>query len=65
VRRWLTYLTLFLASAILIGDMTGIVYGFLGGELTIRFALEVLVIGLIAGSLSAYYITDPKDDESE
>ena len=31
VRRWLTYLTLFLASCVLIGDLVSLVYNLLGG----------------------------------
>ena len=39
VRRWLTYLTLFSAACVLIGDVTTLVYSLLGGELTTRFVL--------------------------
>ena len=34
VRRWLTYLTLFLAAIALVADVISLVYYFLGGELT-------------------------------
>src|SRR3546814_13476334 len=37
VRRWLTYLTLFLAAVALICDVTTLVYNLLGGELSVRF----------------------------
>lgn len=36
VRRWLTYLTLFLAAIALVADVISLVYYFLGGELTDR-----------------------------
>src|SRR5947209_2658778 len=34
VRRWLTYVTLFVAAGVLIGDFIALVYNILGGELT-------------------------------
>lgn len=65
VRRWLTYLTLFVAAAVLIGDMTTLVYNLLGGELSVRFLLKVLVAALIAGSVFGYYLRDLRREESE
>ena len=58
VRRWLTYLTLFLASGVLIGDLISVIYNLLGGEITSRFLLKVLVVGFIAGTVFWYYVTD-------
>ncbi|MDZ4348222.1 MAG: DUF5671 domain-containing protein [Xanthomonadaceae bacterium] len=65
VRRWLTYLTLFIAAVVLIGDMTTLVYNLLGGELTVRFLLKVLVAGLIAGAIFGYYLIDLRREEKE
>jgi hypothetical protein len=65
VRRWLTYLTLFIAAAVLIGDMTTLVYNLLGGELSTRFLLKVLVAALIAGSVFGYYLYDLRREEGE
>ncbi len=65
VRRWLTYLTLFVAAAVLIGDMITLVYNLLGGELTIRFVLKVLVAAIIAGTIFGYYLTDLRREEKE
>jgi hypothetical protein len=65
VRRWLTYLTLFLAATVLVGDMITLVYKMLGGELAIRFLLKVLVAGLIAGSIFSYYLWDIRREERE
>ncbi|RPE79967.1 DUF5671 domain-containing protein [Vulcaniibacterium tengchongense] len=65
VRRWLTYLTLFLAAGVLIGDMITLVYNLLGGELTLRFALKVLVAGAIAGTVFGYYLADLRREEKE
>lgn len=65
VRRWLTYLTLFLAAGVLIGDMIALVYTALGGELSTRFVLKVGVIGAIAGAVFAFYLLDLRRDEAE
>ena len=65
VRRWLTYLTLFLAATVLIGDMITLVYNVLGGELGIRFVLKVLVVAVIAGTIFGYYLWDMRREERE
>jgi len=65
VRRWLTYLTLFVAAAVLIGDMTALVYNLLGGEVTLRFVFKVLVVALIAGTVFGYYLIDLRHEERE
>jgi hypothetical protein len=63
VRRWLTYLTLFVAATILIGDMTALVYNLLGGETTLRFLLKVVVVAVIAGGIFYYYMHDLRREE--
>jgi hypothetical protein len=65
VRRWLTYLTLFVSAGFLIGDVIALVYNALGGELTVRFGLKVAVIGVIAGSAFGYYLSDLRSEERE
>lgn len=65
VRRWLTYLTLFVAACVLIGDFTSLVYSLLGGELTVRFVLKVTTVGVIAGTVFWYYLADLRVDEKE
>jgi hypothetical protein len=64
-RRWLTYLTLFVASASLLGDMTTLIFNLLGGDLTVRFLLKVLVVAAIAGSAFAFYLLDLRKEEKE
>lgn len=63
VRRWLTYLTLFVAAAVLICDMTVLVYNLLGGELSVRFLLKVGVVAAIAGTVFGYYLWDLRREE--
>ena len=65
VRRWLTYLTLFLAAVVLVGDMITLVYNVLGGELTVRFVLKVLVAAAIAGCIFGWYLVDLRREERE
>lgn len=65
IRRWLTYLTLFVASVALIIDFTTLVDHLLGGELTIRFGLKVLVAAVIAVVAFGYYLRDLRKDEVE
>jgi len=63
VRRWLTYLTLFVAASILIGTMTSIVYNLLSGEITTRFVLRVLTVGAIVGTVFRYFLQDLRKEE--
>ncbi|MEK7073510.1 MAG: DUF5671 domain-containing protein [Patescibacteria group bacterium] len=65
VRKWLTYLTLFVAAGIIIGDLITLVFNVLGGELTLRFVLKVLVVGGIAGTIFGFYLWDLRKDEKE
>jgi hypothetical protein len=65
VRRWLTYLTLFVAAGVLIGDLTTLVYSVLGGELIVRFLLKVATIAAIAGAIFSHYLLDLRREERE
>jgi hypothetical protein len=63
VRRWLTYMTLFIAGGAIVCDGVTLVYNLLGGEMTTRFLLKVLVVAFIAGSVFWYYLTDVRREE--
>ena len=65
IRRWLTYLTLFVTAGFLIGDLTTLVYNALGGELTIRFCFKVAIVGAIAGTIFGFYLRDLRSEERE
>ncbi len=65
VRRWLTYLTLFIAATVLICDMITLVYNALGGDFTLRFLLKVLVAAIISGTIFGYYLRDLRHEEQE
>jgi len=60
VRKWLTYIALFLASGIVIGDLTTFLAFFLRGDLTVRFVLKVLTVLVIAGGVFWYYLASLK-----
>jgi quinol-cytochrome oxidoreductase complex cytochrome b subunit len=63
-RKWLTYLTMFIAVMALVGDLGTLVYNVLGGELTGRFMLKVLTVAAIAGGIFAYFLIDIREDEA-
>jgi uncharacterized protein DUF5671 len=63
IRKWLTYLTLFVAAMVLVGNLIVLVAGLLSGEITTRFALKVLVVFLIAGTVFAHYAGDLRREE--
>ncbi|MDP3998294.1 MAG: DUF5671 domain-containing protein [bacterium] len=56
LRKWLTYLTLFISAVTIIVDLIMFVFNFLSGELTIQFFLKVFVVLLVAGAVFGYYI---------
>lgn len=64
IRRWLTYLTLLLAAAVLLGDLISVIYAFLSGDLTLQFLLKAAVVGLIAGLIFTYYLSDVRQGDS-
>ena len=55
VRRWLTYITLFVAACVITGDVIVLIYTLLSGGLSIQFLLKIVVVGLIAGAIFGYY----------
>ena len=65
IRRRLTYIVLFVASCVLIGDLTTLVYYFLGGEVTLRFFLKILTVAAIAGAVFLHYLWDLRAAEQE
>ncbi len=65
IRKWLTYLTLFVAAGIIIGDLITLIFNLLGGELTLRFILKVLTVLAIAGTIFGYYLWNFRKEEKE
>jgi len=59
VRRWLVYITLFIAGVVLAGDLVTLIYFFLDGrELTAGFVLKVLSVFVVTGGVFGYYMDD-------
>lgn len=63
LRKWLLYLTLFLASIALIIDLIALIFNFLSGELTMRFLMKVIAIAAVAGGVFWYYWWELKRQE--
>ena len=63
VRKWLTYITLFIAACIIVGDLIALLYNLLAGELTVRITLKVVTVGIIASAIFAYYLWAMRMDD--
>ena len=61
IRKWLLYLTVFVAALVIIGDLVTLINTYLNGELTTRFILKVLTIFFIAGSVFSYYFSELRE----
>lgn len=61
LRRWLTYLTLLIASVVAISDVIGIIYNFLGGELVLRIFAKMAAVLVIAAAVIVYYLRDVRE----
>ncbi|NIM48616.1 MAG: hypothetical protein GTN62_02770 [Gemmatimonadales bacterium] len=64
-RSQMTYFTLFVCASVVIGILAGLVYSFLGGELTIRFVLKSLTAAAIAAGIFGYYLRDLRIERAE
>lgn len=63
VRKWLTYLTLFITASVLIGDMIHFTYTALGEQLTRLYILKFLTVAIINSTIFGYYLDDMQRDE--
>lgn len=62
VRKWLTYITLFVAGIILVGDLVTVLYKFLDGQdITAAFLLKALTVLLVSGAVFGYYLQDIRE----
>lgn len=60
LRKWLVYLTLFIAALIILFSLVILVNKLLDGELTLSFSLKLLSIFVVAGGILGYYGWDMK-----
>jgi hypothetical protein len=59
LRKWLSYITLFVAGAVVAGDLVTVINMFIGGEeLTTGFLLKVLTLLIISGGIFLYYLRE-------
>ncbi len=58
IRRWLIYLTLFLAGIAMVVDLVQFVNGFYSGELTLPFFLRLLTVLIVSLMTFAYFLWD-------
>lgn len=63
VRKWLTYLTLFITGGVAIGDLITLLYNLLEGDLPLRFACKVLAVLILAGGIFLGYFRGLRNDE--
>jgi hypothetical protein len=61
IRRWALYLTLFVAGVTVAGDLITLIMYFFNGDVTMRFALKVLVVLLVAGAGFVHFLADLRD----
>lgn len=55
IRKWRIYVTIFLAAALLIGDLIALINVYLNGEITSRFLWKILVILVLSGLVGMHY----------
>jgi hypothetical protein len=65
LRKWLLYLTLFVAAITIIIDLIVLVYNFMSGELTIQFFLKILIVLLVTAAVFGYYTWDLRRKDKE
>jgi hypothetical protein len=65
IRRWLTYVAMFIAVCVIIGDFVTLVAYVLAGETTTRFLLKVAIVAIIAGIILGYYLWDMRETARE
>jgi hypothetical protein len=58
VRKWLTYIALFISALVFFGDATYSIYTFLNGEVTLRFVLKAATVAFVSAAVFAFYLRD-------
>jgi len=60
IRKFLVYMTMFVAGITILFSLVFLVNKFLDGELTLSFVLKLLSILIVAGSVFGYYTYENK-----
>jgi hypothetical protein len=58
VRKYLTYLALFVSAMAFLGDATYLIHGFLEGAATLRFVLKAATVGVVTLAVFLFYLRD-------
>ena len=56
VRRWTTFIMLYFTFATILGDLISLVFNWFGGDMSARFFLKTIVVLVLAGCVSGYYL---------
>lgn len=62
IRKWLTYLTLFVTGIAMTVDLIWLINSFLSGEITLRFSLKALAVLITSLMVFGYYIIKVKGE---
>ncbi|MBI3305210.1 hypothetical protein HYZ80_02735 [Candidatus Parcubacteria bacterium] len=63
IRKWITYLALFIAAAVILGDLINVLAKFFGGELTPRFIWKSITVLMVSGLVFGYYFLEMRQDD--
>lgn len=58
VRKYLTYIALFVSAMAFLGDATYLIYEFLQGTATLRFVLKAATVGIVTLAIFVFYLRD-------
>src|SRR3989344_160635 len=64
IKKWLSYVILFLSSLVVVIDLVTLVKYFISGEITIRFVLKILTVLVVALLVGFYYISILREEKS-
>jgi hypothetical protein len=65
VRQWLTYLALFVAALVFLGDMVYLLWRYLEGEAPLAFVLKSLTVAVVSGVVFLYYLRDAERNRDD
>ena len=65
VRRWMTYLILFVSAVTILGVLIAVLNNFLSGDFTWRFILQMLTVLFLAGIIFSFYLLEIRRHDSK
>ena len=60
VRDGVTWLALFVAACVFLGDLVALIHGFLDGELSLLFGLKLAAVALVSGAVFLFYLREAR-----